>query len=331
MRPLMLQGHERAVTQIKYNREGDLLFTAAKDSKPNIFYSLNGERLGNLIGHNGAVWCIDVNWDSTRVITAGAEGTVRLWDLETGKCTSTHQTTTAARTCAFSYSGRYAMYSTDNTMGKDCEMTIIDFNDPAQVEGQGDMLRVSVCPASVHAKVTAALWWNLDDGILTGHEDGSVCIWDFRQGLKRMQRERTHSGIINDMQYNKDCTMVITASKDHSAKVLDSDSLTELKKFQTERPVNSAAISPIRYHVLLGGGQEARDVTTTSAKQGKFDARFYHLIFEEEFGRVKDHFGPINSVAFHPDGKSYSSGGEDGYVRVHHFDPSYFELQFEGE
>lgn len=95
--------------------------------------------------------------------------------------------------------------------------------------------------------------------------------------------------------------------------------------------MNSAAISPIRNHVLLGGGQEARDVTTTSTKQGKFDARFYHLIFEEEFGRVKDHFGPINSVAFHPDGKSYASGGEDGYVRVHYFDSAYFELQFEGE
>ena len=44
-------------------------------------------------------------------------------------------------------------------------------------------------------------------------------------------------------------------------------------------------------------------MTTTSARGGTFDSRFFHLVFEEEFGRVKGHFGPINSVAFHPDGK----------------------------
>nr|BAC40847.1 unnamed protein product [Mus musculus] len=31
MKPILLQGHERSITQIKYNREGDLLFTVAKD------------------------------------------------------------------------------------------------------------------------------------------------------------------------------------------------------------------------------------------------------------------------------------------------------------
>lgn len=80
---------------------------------------------------------------------------------------------------------------------------------------------------------------------------------------------------------------------------------------------------------MLGGGQEARDVTTTSTRAGKFDARFFHLIFEEEFGRVKGHFGPINSLAFHPDGKSFSSGGEDGFVRVHTFDQSYLDYRFD--
>ena len=80
---------------------------------------------------------------------------------------------------------------------------------------------------------------------------------------------------------------------------------------------------------MIGGGQEAMDVTTTSTRVGKFDARFFHLVFEEEFGRVKGHFGPINSLAFHPDGKAYASGGEDGYIRLHNFDPSYFDFRFD--
>ena len=37
-------------------------------------------------------------------------------------------------------------------------------------------------------------------------------------------------------------------------------------------------------------------VTTTSIRQGKFETRFWHKIFEEEVGRVKGHFGPINTL-----------------------------------
>ena len=129
--------------------------------------------------------------------------------------------------------------------------------------------------------------------------------------------------------------------------LFDTDTLECLKTFVTERPVNSASISPLYDHVVLGGGQDAMDVTTTSTRIGKFEARFFHLVFEEEFGRVKGHFGPINSVQvsfrqptqgtdnvlwafqFHPDGRGYASGGEDGYVRVHQFDEAYFEFKFD--
>lgn len=73
----MLQGHERAITQIKYNREGDLLFSAAKDSKPNVWWSLNGERLGTFNGHGGVVWCLDVDWQSINLITGGGDSSCR--------------------------------------------------------------------------------------------------------------------------------------------------------------------------------------------------------------------------------------------------------------
>lgn len=53
------------------------------------------------------------------------------------------------------------------------------------------------------------------------------------------------------MQFNKDSTMFVTASKDNTAKLLDSDSLTLLKTYKTERPVNSATISPTFDHVRI--------------------------------------------------------------------------------
>lgn len=55
------------------------------------------------------------------------------------------------------------------------------------------------------------------------------------------------------------------------------------------------------------------NVTTTSARQGRFETRFWHKVFEEECARLPGHFGPINTIAISPDGKGYASGGEDGY------------------
>jgi len=80
---------------------------------------------------------------------------------------------------------------------------------------------------------------------------------------------------------------------------------------------------------MLGGGQEAMEVTTTATSQGKFEARFFHLVFEEEFARVKGHFGPINTLTFHPQGTQYVSGAEDGFLRVHNFDKSYFDYKYD--
>lgn len=54
-------GHERSLTQIKFNNEGDLLFSCSKDYIINVWFSHNGERLGTYDGHNGTVWTIDVD------------------------------------------------------------------------------------------------------------------------------------------------------------------------------------------------------------------------------------------------------------------------------
>ncbi|XP_046754059.1 eukaryotic translation initiation factor 3 subunit I [Diprion similis] len=325
MKPLMLHGHERAITKIKYNREGDLLFSASKDKKPNVWYSLNGERLGTFNGHNGSVWCIDVNWDTTRFLSGSGDNTLCVWDCQTGKVVGQLATNSSVRTCSFSYSGNLAVYSTDKALGHQCEMFIIDARDVDSTLSQENAIRRIPINGP---RISAIFWGALDETIVTGHEDGEINLWDMRTG-KKLNSVRSHKSQINDMQTNKDGTMFVTACKDHTAKLFDSESLVCLKTYKTERPVNSATISPILDHVVLGGGQDAMDVTTTSARHGKFDSRFFHLVFEEEFARLKGHFGPINSLAFHPNGRSYSTGGEDGYIRINTFDQSYFDFHFE--
>ena len=42
---------------------------------------------------------------------------------------------------------------------------------------------------------------------------------------------------------------------------------------------------------------------------------------------MKGHFGPINALAINPNGRSYASGAEDGYIRLHYFDKSYLDMK----
>lgn len=324
MKPLILQGHERSITQIKYNREGDLLFSAAKDASPNVWYSINGERLGTYDGHRGTVWAIDVNWDSSKFLTGAADQSCKLWDCETGACVNTYATKSSCRSANFSYCGNLIAYTTDRQMKHEPMVAVHDVRQPADAE---PLLNFTIETKSI-SKPMCSLWGPLDEYIITGHDDGTMCHWDIKTG-EQLHSVREHTALIKDMQFNTDQTMIITASKDKTAKLFDTATLRPLKTYKTDRPVNSAAVSPIALHVVLGGGQEAMEVTTTSTRVGKFDARFFHLVIEEEFARVKGHFGPINSLAFHPDGKSYSSGAEDGFVRVHKFDQSYFDFELE--
>lgn len=62
-----------------------------------------------------------------------------------------------------------------------------------------------------------------------------------------------------------------------------------MKQYTTETPLNSACIAPLRPYIILGGGQDAMNVTTTGQRAGKFESRFWHKLFEEEVGRVRGH------------------------------------------
>lgn len=319
MRPLLLKGHERPLTRAKFNREGDLLFTTAMDKAPTCWRASNGERIGTYVGHNGAVRDIDITYNTERVITGSADNSAILWTAEGGRQLFRWTFKSPVRSVAFSPADDYIAIAPSKLMGQASNVYI--YRHDKNSEGQSEE---PVAVLEGHdGTIVRILWYATGEYMVTAAADGTIRKWDM-QTMTEIDSVDAHTDDITDCQFGPDQTLLVTSSRDQTAKLWSYHDLSHLKTFQTDHLVNSAAISPIFSHVLLGGGQDASKVTTTTDRQGKFEGKIFHMVYEEELGRVKGHFGPINTIAFSPDGRQYVSGGEDGFVRLHDFDDDYF-------
>ncbi|VDP83116.1 unnamed protein product [Echinostoma caproni] len=139
MRPIILHGHQRPITRLCYNRDGDLIFTAAKNTVVNVWFSANGERLGSFSGHDGVIWWLDPDWRTENLLTASGDYHGKLWDISTGKCLSDYEAQAPVRTCGISFCGNLCFLTTDEARvdgkSKKCEIIVLDKRDPSHSSG----------------------------------------------------------------------------------------------------------------------------------------------------------------------------------------------------
>ncbi|MBA0611694.1 hypothetical protein Godav_012357 [Gossypium davidsonii] len=305
MRPILMKGHERPLTFLKYNRDGDLLFSCAKDHTPTVWFADNGERLGTYRGHNGAVWTCDVSRDSMRLITGSADQTVKLWNVQKGTQLYTFNFGSPARSVEFAIGDKLAVITTDPFMELTSAIHVKRIAGDSTEQTEESVLVIK----GPQGRINRAVWGPLNRTIISAGEDAVIRIWDSETGklLKESDKESGHKKTITSLTKAADGSHFLSGSLDKSAKLWDTRTLTLIKTYSTERPVNAVAMSPLLDHVVLGGGQDASAVTTTDHRAGKFEAKFYDKILQEEIGGVKGHFGPINALAFNPDGKRYGA------------------------
>jgi len=298
----------------------------------------NCERVGTYAPQGdkpGAIYAVDVTMDSCYVVTAGADGKLVFYTFEGEQVKSLNHggilkyveynqkpgEQNRVVTCNDKFKS-----TTEGSIGNRIMVWQADF------EQAQPLKRLLTIENELPMKATKVKWGAFDKTLVSIFEEGTVIIWDSSSG-DQVDLIQAHNSPVTSLNFSDDRMLMVTSSKDQFAKLWAMDNYECVKTYKTDRPLNDVAISPLynkekqedrKPHLLMGGGQDAKDVTTTAGSSGKFEACLWHMIYEEEIGTVKGHFGPMNSIAWFRDGRGFVTGGEDGYVRVHFFDSDYF-------
>lgn len=330
MKTFKLQSHSNPITKVLFNREGDLLFVSCKDQLATVWYTETGKVLGSF-NANSSIFDIDVSCDSKVLIGGTSGGTLMIWNAQNGKEILHRQLTDLAQITSVKYDSKSENFLvvTPWSRQEDSSLSVYTLRKGERLLQVGKILE-----SDPKMSMSVSCWGPNDETFVVATKTGVVIVYDFEKFKKAknvsdsiIKSVKVHDEEIRQISLTPDQSFLLTASLDQTSKLIDVKNLEIRKIFKSGEPVNTAAMSPIKPHVVVGGGTRSQEVTTTFRKGDTFDTSFYHCVFEKEIGTMKGHFGPIHCLAFSPDGKSFASGGEDSMVRLYKFNKSYLEIK----
>lgn len=330
MQPVYLTGHSRPVNQVKHNQDGDLLFSASDDGTVCMYETFQLVRVG-VFKINEACRSIDITKDSKHLIVAATTVGVQIYDISNGKRLASVQVPGVySKMVALAYGDKQIMCLFDHN-----QRSYIRVFTTADCLAGNTPKELCEIQSSADYLFTKAVWGPKNNSIIIACSNGKVLLYDLTH-YQFVNEVNVHRGEIVSLDMTYDYTMLMTGSKDGYAKLIHPETFKTIREFHYGKPVRSATISPLfdsdkhqKFHMIMAGGQDAKDVTTTDASAGGFEMKMFNIIFGEKLVEVHGHFGPVHSTNFSPDGYSFASASEDGYVHYHRMPPEYFTKKFE--
>jgi len=306
-----LVGHGGWVTAIATTSEDPNMILSASRDKSVIVWQLTRESEENygyarraLRGQNHFVSDVVISSDGHFALSGSWDGTLRLWEIASGKCTRRFVGhTNDVLSVAFSADNRQIVSGARdktvklwNTLG-DCKYTM---SDP---DGHTEWVSCVRFSPNLQQPVIVSAGW-----------DKLVKVWSLSQNCKLKCDLRGHTGYLNTVTVSPDGSLCASGGKDGSAMLWD---LTEGKRLyclEAGDIIHSLVFSPNRYWLVAATDScikiwDLESKNMVDELRGNFTA-------STKSGAVPY----CTSLAWSADGSDLFAGYTDNCIRVYHVD-----------
>lgn len=170
--------------------------------------------------------------------------------------------------------------------------------------------------------------------VLAAGEDGAIRFWNVDESDPSKQLVRTLTVSVEKGEGIRDMELttiqpsgrtVLTVASGQHVTFFDASTYQQVASYKV--PIHfgaegGASLHPSGRKFIAGGGRRGGSMALKSAENeatelgSDLKVYVYDFATGKELEAHKGHHGPIRCLRYHPDGKSYATGSEDGTIRL---------------
>jgi WD40 repeat protein len=321
----------------------DVTSTLSSDSLPRLKSQRKEHQNSSVMifeGSSGPVTSLAFSPDGLKIVSGSKDGTLRLWDIQTGQELIKMNCQTVAVPCvAFSPQGsQIASGSEEGTVQL---WSVQTGRELGKLEG--------------HAQAVTHVAFSLDGLLIaSSSKDSDICVWRTETG-RQLSRLVGHSTTVISATFSPDGLQIVSGSEDDTLRLWSVCTGQELAKFDNlmdsclktligpvQNGIQIALICPTGYPAdaiitFLWDSQSGYDMVVTEShfsgviesatfspdgglyaakSDGGYTVRICNVQTGHDLGRLEGHTKSVLSIAFSPDGSQIASGSHDHTIRL---------------